>query len=193
MTGKFRLIMATFACVCLWGALFSACSRDDAGKDASIVATINTYTLTRDEFNAKLSKEMEFNQEYKATKEARKAFLNSLIRKEVLIQEAVAQELNKNKSFIEAIEKYWEATLIKTLMESKMADIRQKTLVKESEIEKRYQTLSAAKEDLGPLEDLEKDIADTLKAEKQTAMVEDWIEELIDEADIKIFDKDLRK
>ena len=37
------------------------------------------------------------------------------------------------------------------------------------------------------------EIAETLKAEKQTAMVEDWIEELIEEADIKIFDKDLRK
>ncbi|MCJ7579373.1 MAG: SurA N-terminal domain-containing protein, partial [Candidatus Aminicenantes bacterium] len=89
--------------------LFYSCAQEK--KDESeILAKINDYTLTLDEFHSQLAAELEMDRDFKITKEAKKEFLEGLIRKEILIQEAKKRDLDRKEKFIRAIEHYWEST-----------------------------------------------------------------------------------
>ncbi|WDP92948.1 MAG: SurA N-terminal domain-containing protein [Desulfobacter sp.] len=177
---------------CLIASLYiCGCSPEQTAEAGQVVAKINKYKLTQGEYQAKLARELEYDREYKCTAAARKDFLDRLIRQEVLIQEAVNRNLDKAPEFMAAIEKYWEATLIKNLMAAKMEEIRQTTLVSEGEIKARYQELKTGKENMPPLNRVEKKIADILKEEKQTAEMEQWVSRLKKEAKIKVFEKRL--
>ncbi len=169
--------------------LFIGCSSDNGADQPGILATINNFQLTQDEFQRKLVKEIEYSNSYKATIDAKKEFLASIIKKELLIQEAARLGLDKRKDFILAIEKYWEATLIKHLMEEKNQEIHELTLVTENEIKQKYEKLKSSKKGLPPLDQIEKEIADELFEAKKTAILNDWITSLHKEAKIHINSK----
>ena len=106
--------------------LINACSSDNKiDKDDILAAKINDYELTKDNFNTQLTREVEYNNDFKITANAKKEFLDTIIKKELLIQEAKNQGLDKEPVFMYAIERYWKATLIKHLMEMKNKKILQ--------------------------------------------------------------------
>ena len=166
--------------------LFPGCANEKPPSKDQVMAYINDFILTRNEFESKLAEELEYNRRYKATDNAKKEFLASLIKKEILIQEAVRQGLDKQRPFTQAIEQYWEATLIKNLMENKMNALRRKTFVSENEINEHYRTLKTQNPTLPPLAGIEKDISEQIREEKLTAAVEKWVTGLKQKADIKI-------
>ncbi len=168
---------------------FPACSTAPSDPDQQVIARINGYELTLDEYEAGFVRELEYDSTYKATARARKEFLDRMIRQELLIQEAVSRKMDKEKAFIRTIEKYWEATLIKNLMEAQMKEIQTKTFVTDQEIKARYGQLKAQKKNLPPLEQVEQKIAQTLKQEKQTALVDQWVDSLKKKADITIYNE----
>lgn len=165
---------------------FAGCADEKPPRNSRVIAEINGFILTRNEFESKLARELAYNRQYKATDEAKTEFLESLIKKEVLIQEAVRQGMDKETLFTEAIERYWEATLIKNLMESRMRVLRETVIVSENEIKKRYQSLKMQNPALPPLVEIESDISAQVKEEKLTAAVEHWVTGLKQSADIKI-------
>jgi hypothetical protein len=114
------------------------------------VATINDYHLSREAFQRQLASELELDPAYKLTDDAKRRFLDSLIRKELLIQEAVRLKLDREPAFTAAIEKYWEATLIRDLLDRKGREISGTTTVTEAEIEARYAAMRAAPGPLPP-------------------------------------------
>ncbi len=187
-TAMVQLICAAGLCLVLGFLMFSTSTETNA-KEPKIVAKVNDFELTRDEYEAKLVRELEFEQVYKSTHEARKEFLGRLIRQEILIQEAVSLNLDKDPAFIDAIEKYWEATLIKKLMEAKIKEIKQKTFITEQEIRDRYRQLKTKKQELPPLDQVEKKIAALLKEEKLTATMDQWVNGLQKDAKVRIFEK----
>ncbi|MFH2092690.1 MAG: SurA N-terminal domain-containing protein [Pseudomonadota bacterium] len=164
----------------------TGCLADKPDAKDKIIATINGHSLTLDEYESKLAREMDYTLQYKTSAEARSKFLDTLIQKELLIQEATHLGLERTRTFMNAIEKYWEATLIKNLMEEKIKEISQKTTVTDKEIQDYYTGLQASKEALLPLDQIEPDIAGQLKNEKQTQMLEQWINELKNKATIQI-------
>lgn len=170
----------------LLAALISGCT-EQVPPETKIIATINGYKLTLDEYESKLVRDMEYNLQYKTTKEARKIFLEGLIQKELLIQESVNLGLDKKQAFIEAIEKYWEATLIKNLIELKTKEIKQTTFVTNKEIQNRYMKLKQANKKIPAYSQAEKDIAKILKEAKQTNQLNQWMNSLKNKADVKIF------
>ncbi|MBW2095298.1 MAG: SurA N-terminal domain-containing protein [Deltaproteobacteria bacterium] len=167
---------------------FSGCKREHEEKP-EILARINGYNLTLDEFQKQLASEMEMDKEFKLTRDARKAFLNELIKKEILIQEARKLKLDTREAFRRAIERYWESTLIRDLLTLKAKDIAGKTYVSEEEIEARYKAMKAGDKTLPPLNDVREEIKKKLKEEKKTALLEKWINNLKKKADIKINEK----
>ena len=98
------------------------CSQDKAEK-GEILAKINDYHLTLKEFQDQLVAVQEYDKDFKLNKEVKREFLEELIRKEVLIQEAKRLKLDRKEKFIRAIERYWESTLIRDLMEMKGKEI----------------------------------------------------------------------
>lgn len=169
--------------------LIAACSSDSRIDQDRVVAEINDFTLTKEEFQKSLLKELRYSEKHKTTKEGKKEFLDSIIKKELLIQEAVKLGLDKKPDFIYAIEKHWEATLIKLLMETKNNEILQVATVSEKEIQNKYNELKKSKKTLPPLDQIEKEIADELTEMKRTAILYEWIDELHKNARIKINSK----
>jgi len=164
--------------------LFS-CSQEKA-EEGKILARINDYNLTLEEFQYQLAAELEMDRDFKLTKEAKREFLEGLIRKELLIQEAKKLHLDRKEKFVRAIERYWESTLIRDLMELKGKKITRRALISQEEIVAYYKEMQKPGEKLPPLKDIQEKITQELKEKKKTRMLEEWINDLREKANIEI-------
>ena len=151
------------------------CCAQEQTEKKEIVAKINDYELTLKEFDDQLAAELELDKDFKLTKEAKKEFLEQLIRKELLIQEATKLELDRREKFIRAIERYWESTLIRDLVELKGKEFSQRTYVSQEEIEARYEELKKSEGELPLLEEIQEKIAKELKEQKKREKLMAWI------------------
>ncbi|HUV50171.1 MAG TPA: SurA N-terminal domain-containing protein [Anaerolineae bacterium] len=171
--------------------LFS-CTQEQEKED-KILAGINDRKLTIDEFQSQLAAELEMDEACKLTKEVKKEFLEELIRKELLIQEAKKLKLDRKKKFIRAIERYWESTLIRDLVEMKGEEISNRILISEEEIKTRYNDMKKPGKKLPPLDGLREKIVEELKEKKKTEMLKEWINDLRKNSKIEINEKLLYK
>jgi hypothetical protein len=165
--------------------LFFSCSVGNP-DDSDVLAEVNDYKLTKREFQAQLADELEMDSDFKLTREARDEFLEEIIRKEILIQEAKNLNLDKEEQFIRSIERYWEATLIKDLMERKGKEISKLIVVSQEEIIDRYNLMKESEDDLPPLEDMEASIKHDLKEMKKAKKLKEWIDNLRKNAFVRI-------
>ena len=120
---------------------FLFCCTQEKIEEDKALAKVNDYVLTLDEFQVQLAQELKLDKEFKLTKRAKKEFLDQLITKELLIQEAKRRKLDRKEKFIRTIEQYWESTLIRDLMEMEGQKIEKCTLVSQEEIEIRYKEM----------------------------------------------------
>jgi len=88
-------------------------SRQPSEKD--IVLTINKRHITRDEFNKR------FANLYQSD---RQGFINSLITKELMIQEAQKEGIDKTEAFRYSIQEYYEQSLVKQIMDKKISGLK---------------------------------------------------------------------
>jgi hypothetical protein len=155
-------------------------------EDGKVLARINDYRLSLDAFQYQLALESELDKDFKLTQDAKQEFLEGLIRKETLIQEAKRLKLDSKEKFVRAIERYWEATLIRDLMDLKSKEIDEKIFVSQEELEAGYQEMRKAGEVLPPLEEIEERVRKALKEKKKTRMLKQWIGDLRKHAKIEI-------
>ena len=100
----------------------SGCSADD-GADKRIVAEVNKYRMTVEDLKYEL-KNIPFDEaESLKTADGRKEYIHRLAEKEMLLQEAQRQGLDREKDFMKSIENYWEQTLLKLLLQKKSKEI----------------------------------------------------------------------
>jgi len=110
----------------------TACARKERQK--RIVATINDYKMTVDDFNYESKEVLHMGRllgEMPITKED---VLDALIVKEILLQEAQKENLDKDRDFMKTIELYWEQTLLKNLLSKKSKEIEREIMVYEEEL-----------------------------------------------------------
>ncbi len=178
-------------------AVLACCACSDSppkgqGQDP-VVLTVNDFSMTKSEFLTECAVDMEYQEQYKTSRAAQESMIEGIIRKELLIQEARKMGLDRDAAFMAAIERYWEATLIKQLMEKKNREVHKTTLVSEEEIQAAYERYRESQPDLPPLETIEKEIADGILEEKKAKILEDWVRSLRRKADITIDDQILTK
>ena len=164
--------------------LFS-CSQEKA-EEGKILARINDYNLTLEEFQYQLAAELRLDKDFKLTKEAKKGILEELIIKELLIQDAKKLNLDRKEKFVRAIELYWESTLIRDLMEIKCKEITQRTCISQEEIEEYYKEMKKSGKKLPPLQELKEKITKECKEKKKTGMLKECINDLRENAKIEI-------
>lgn len=186
---KKRIIYWPLAIICF---SFFCCAQEQIGEDKTI-AKINDYVLTLDEFQVQLAEELELDREFKLTKEAKKDFLDRLITKEILIQEAKNLELDRREKFMRTIERYWESTLIRDLMEMKGKAIEKRTVVSEEEIQMKYKKMKEQEESLPPLETIRDKVSQRILADKKSKILAEWVNQLKKKATIEINQKLLLK
>lgn len=163
------------------------CCSPEQTQEKEILATVNDFNLKLVEFQRQLAAELEMDKDYKLTEEAKKDFLAGMIRKELLIQEAKKLGLDKKEQFMKAIERYWESTLIRDLMEIKGKEICKRILISQKEIAAFYDEMKKSEEEeLPPFDELREKIYDKLKEKKKTRMMKQWINDLTKNAKIEI-------
>lgn len=104
-------------------------------KDKQILARINNYEITKDEF------EEEFRDSVFSvsdTEESRKSFMDNLINRKLVLQEAERQGVDKDKAFLKSIERFWEQSLLKVMLDKKSKDISMLKDAGKIEVEDAY-------------------------------------------------------
>ena len=179
-TMKYKRIylIGTFA-----GLMVLACARGPAGEK-DILTTVNDFKLTLSEFQSLLTADMDIDRDLKITDPIKKEYLNQIIQKQILIQEAKRLKFDQKPKFIRTIERYWEATLIRDLMENKAQEIEKNTIVTQEEVQRYYDEMNKKDPALQPLSEINPDLTAKIREEKKTAMFQKWVEELKREARI---------
>ncbi len=165
------------------------CCSQEADNKTKILARINDYQLTLDEFNNEIAGDLELDDDFKVTDKAKRGLLKEIIRKQILIQEAKRLNLDTKEEFVQAIQRYWESTLIMNLIDLKGKEINKKTYVSEEEIRAHYDKITNGKTSIPALEDVEEKIRNELIEQKKTKILQEWIADLTNKAKIEINEK----
>jgi len=171
--------------------LLSSCGRKQS-EEGKPIAKVNDFVIVEDSFRHELAASAYFHDIPGLSNDDKKNFLDNQIRKELLIQEATKLGLARAEEFRQTIERYWEQTLISTLLEQKSIDLEKGIIVTREEIEGRYRALAQAKPDLAPLEELAPEIEKEIREQKKTKALESWIDSIWAEAEIVIYEDNLR-
>jgi hypothetical protein len=174
----------SFCLVCFFSLVFVCCSQDKT-EQTKALAIINDYTLTLHDFEMQLAEELELDKDFKLTQEAKEGFLEGLIRKQLLIQEAKKMKLDTKEEFVRAIQRYWESTLIKNLIEIKSKEIEKTVYVSEEEVQRHYNELLES-DSIPPLQDFKDTVQEEIRERKKTERLKTWIEDLRKKARIEI-------
>jgi hypothetical protein len=152
------LVFLSFICLSVCG-----CS-SKAAQPKKIVARINNYELTAGDFKD-ASADMRTDKYLSETPEkAKERLLEELIVKNILLQEAQAQNFDKDKAFMKEIQSYWEQALLKLLIKKKIDEFSAKVTVSSGEA---------------------KDV-------KVRQMLENWVKDLRKRANVKIYKENLQ-
>jgi hypothetical protein len=170
--------------VSLWG-----CSGDSSNKEEFILR-VNDYRISKDEVNAMLKYETQLNSNFYLSDDTRVNFIKDLIQTQLLIQEAKRRELDQRESFRRTIQRYWESTLIRDLLQEKGEQIRKTVVISEEEVDMYFET-NKDNFSAGSEEKVKNEIVRILEQKKVTARLEKWIEELKAGAVIEIQDPEL--
>ncbi len=165
------------------------CGCNPAPKNRQILAKINNYEITLDQFKEEFKDSQYAGNE---TAESRKEFLNNLINRKLILQEAQKQGLDKDKSFLKMIEKFWEQSLLKLAVDRKTKETAGSVLASDREVEDTYNKMLKDGKADKPYEQMYQQIKWQITRNKQTQQLNDWVTQLHKKADIKV-DYDLLK
>ena len=186
----------TFLTIAVLGisALISGCGGVEHGDERELVARINTYEMSVDDFESEAgltapTKYLSANPE-----EAKAELLDELITKKLLIQEAQKENFDKDRVFMKEIERYWEQALLKLLLKKKMRELSGAVGVDENEARKEYDRLAEEEGGrIGPYERMAPEIRDDLRNKKIREAFDGWIAGLKKRANITIYQENLKR
>jgi len=95
----------------------NSCAREELPKE--VLATINDYSLYTEDFLSEAKLYPPSHRE-SLTKEQ---ILDNLIQKKLLLLEAQRQGLDKDPAFMKMVERFWEQSLLRSLLEKKSKEI----------------------------------------------------------------------
>ncbi len=125
--------MKAFGLVLLLTA-FSACS-DKPEDSTKALAIINGKEITASEFDLRWSQLPEFAKKTYAGQYGRKKFLEELITRELLLQEARKRGLDRERTLVERVERFKERSVLDTLMRE---EVDSRITVTQEEIKAYY-------------------------------------------------------
>ena len=178
-----KKVFYNISVICFTVFFIAGCfSGDKLAGDKRVVAHVNKYKMTVKDLKYELKRTPYDKLYFLETDSGRKRYIDGLLEKEILLQEAQKQNIDKEKYFMKTIENYWEQALLRLLLEREAKKISGSIHVYDNEIEEYYK---ASGEQL-PLSDVEKDITALIKQRKETAIMNAWIQELKKQSDIKV-------
>ncbi|MFH0876739.1 MAG: SurA N-terminal domain-containing protein [Candidatus Omnitrophota bacterium] len=160
------------------------CGASQPEKKA-VLARVNNYEITAQEFQQEFK-----DSPYAAlgTPTAKKDFLESLINRKLILQEAQASGLDKDQAFLRLIERFWEQSLLKTYLDQKMPQIhaQAQAAVNEGMIQEAYNKLVHEGKTDKSYAEMQDQIKWVLIKAKESTLLNEWLVQLRQRADIKV-------
>ena len=160
----------------------AGCSSGTGDGDKRLVAQVNNYKMTAEDLRYELNNTPHDEMNLLKTPAGQKEYMDRLLEKEVLLQEAQRLGLDRERDFMKSIESYWEQALLRLLLQRKSKEIAGSIHVYSNEIEKYYKDSG---ENM-PLSRVKSDIERAIRQEKETKAMDAWIEGLKKHSHIKI-------
>lgn len=152
-------------------------------KPEEYLVKINNYTITPQEFNEEFGASAYAKND---TPESKKEFLNMLIRRKLVLQDGQARGLDKDKEFLKSIERFWEQSLLKRVMDQKSQEVTSSASVSDSAVEAAYNKLKSEGKADKPLDQMYSQIKWSLTQLRQSQAINKWLASLYKKAEIKI-------
>ncbi len=178
------IILLLFSALLLFLCVHYSSNATENQYSEEVIIQVNNSKITLEEFNELFKSGCTNDPEMEPTLENRDKFVQYLIEKELMIQEAMRLELARKKNFIRTIEKFWEQTLIQDLLKTKHAEWKKKVLVTNDEIKQYYNENKENMEDT--LEDAKEDIRRVIESDKLEKIQRDWYQAMKDKAVITV-------
>jgi hypothetical protein len=171
--------------------LMLAC-KDKIPGDEKPIAKVNDFVITERDFRREVSTSARFHHIIGLALADRREFLEGQIRKELLIQAAASQGLDKEEEFRQTIEGFWEQTLITTLLKREGARLEREIIVTREEMKERYGQMVEKNPRVRPFEEVLPDLERELREVKKTKALEAWVDSLWKNAKISIYEENLK-
>jgi len=152
-------------------------------KKDDYLVKINNYTISLQEFNDEF-KGSAYAKEN--TPESRREFLNSLIRKKLVLQDAQARGLDRDPEFLKSIERFWEQSLLKRSIDEKAREIMGSFSIKDNVVEEVYNKLKTEGKADKPYQEMYQQIRWSLVQVYESREINKWLTSLYKKADIKV-------
>ena len=172
---KFSYVMA----LGLIAALIAGCAKKSDKNQ--VVAQINNYSVTIEDFKHEAGMSI--------PGAAKELILQDIVTKELLLQEAQKMDLDKNRLFMKEIEDYWKQSLIKRLITIKGEEFLALSKISAEAIMAEYRRMS--EENAGkikPFAQIAGQIQEKLKIKKAQFLLDNWINYLRKNAEIKKYE-----
>ncbi|MCG8619446.1 MAG: hypothetical protein MI802_24760 [Desulfobacterales bacterium] len=164
--------------------LLASCEQGATVDAEDVAIRVNNAVVTTEEFNEQIKMEAYVDPEMDLSDEDRQRYVKYLIQKELMIQEAMKLKLDRKDNFIKTIEKYWESTLVRKLLDVKTQELKKKVLVTEEELVAYYdQNRDEFQE---PYEDVKDIVKGIVESRRLKAELDNWADGLQASADIHI-------
>lgn len=151
---------------------------------------INDFTMTQEEFNKEFKEANIYKED---SPKARRKFLDTLINRKLILQQAEKEGLHKSEEFLDKLENYYEQLLFNMIIERKSKEIGSKVGVSDMEVKEKYREMKEKGYVNKPLEKVYNQVKWRVFREKQTESMKKWLDELEKNADIEIEEEELIK
>lgn len=193
-----RNIAVNISLVVMLAAFVSGCglfSPEKGEEDARVVAKINNYTLTVDDLKNESKLALVPDQDLsEGDLSPREQFLEDVIIKKILIQEAQKENFDKDKTFMKEIERYWEQALLKLLLKKKQFEFAREVTVSDDEVKEEYNRMvEEGWGRMGPYEKMAPEIKRDIYYRKTQGAFDDWLADLRKNAHVTIDKKVLKE
>ncbi len=129
-----RLAVFTIIISLFW--VFSACAKKGEQQTGPYLAKVGNATITQADLDREMKNLPEFAQKFFEGPGGKEKFLDELIKKELLYQEALKKGLDKDPEFLKKVEDFKKITLISQLLEK---EIETKAKVTEKDAKDYYE------------------------------------------------------
>jgi len=166
-------------------AFLVACS--GGPQPAETVIKINNYEITRSGFEREF-KDSVFGRV--DNPQSRKEFLDNLIDRILILQEAQKAGLDNDPLFLKMVEEFWAQSLLKLAIENKSKEITGASFVSDKAIEEIYQNMLKDGKTTRSYEEMYQQIKRDMIKLQESRMMSQWLTQLRKSAVIQV-NKDL--
>ncbi len=152
-------------------------------KEGKLILKVDNYVLTQDEFEEGF---MQSPYATRNTPESRKYYLDNLVNQKLILSDAQAQGLDKEKNFLKMVEKFWEQSLLKAALDKKAEEFSGSIRVSEESIKETYDKLRREGKTDKSLQEYHDQLKWELARAIEAQAFNDWLIQLRKKAQIKI-------